>query len=388
MFRNHSCNKIILLFLLMLFASDDILAFKRAKENEVVPEIALNDVDGKQIKISDYKGQKIIALVFWKYPSLRGETALVFFQKLNNLYQEKYPFEIIAVYVPQAVDRVTDEEVTVIRQIVANNKITFPILIDKGMEVFNRYGVITFPTSAIINKEGILVYELPGLPEFFGEKDISTNVKKALDIKEEEKAPVKVMYMAKNNASYYLNLARQVHKKGNTQKAIDHMINAISKDPEFAEAYTYLGFLYTQEKNYNKATESYLQSLKLNPTNTETLLAYGFLCLEAGMKEDAFLQFKNIIQSNANKAAEGYFGLGSIYLQDGIYDTAIINQEKAVELYGSWKDFSQDERIHYALAYYNLGETYLKSNQKEKATLNFKKSFEIYKDLATNMLKK
>ncbi|MBI5417950.1 tetratricopeptide repeat protein [Candidatus Poribacteria bacterium] len=388
MFNNHSFNKIILLFFLMFFTTNSILAFKRAKENEPVPELALNDIDGNKIKIADYKGQKIVALVFWKYPSLRGEKALVFFQKLNDLYHEKYPFEIIAVYVPQAVERVTDEEITVIKQIIANNKITFPILIDKGMDVFNRYGVITFPTSAIVNKEGLLVYELPGLPEFFGEKDISKNVKKALDIKEEEKAPVKAMYIAKNNANYFLNLARQVQKKGNTQKAIDHMINAISKDPEFAEAHSYLGSLYTQEKNYTKATESYLQALKLDPANAETLLAYGFLCLEAGMKEDAFLQFRNIIQSNANKAAEGYFGLGSIYLQDGIYDTAIVNQEKAVELYGSWKEFSQDERIHYALAYYNLAETYLKANQKEKATNNFKKSFEIYKDLTTNMLKK
>ncbi|MBI5417949.1 tetratricopeptide repeat protein [Candidatus Poribacteria bacterium] len=384
---NSFFYKTIFIFSFLLIAISESFAFKRVNEKDIAPEILLEDTEGNKIKLSDFKGNKTVSLVFWKNPSLRGEKALILYQKLFDAYRNEFPFQVLAIYVPENDDRIPEDEIKTVKQIMVNNKITYPVLIDKGMEIFSRYGVITFPSSAIVDKEGIMIYELPGLSEFFGEKDIITNVKKALNIKEEEKIIAKEKYLAKNNSNYFLNLARQVHIKGNTPKAIEHTLTAIERDPAFPDEHAYLGFLYSQVKNYNKAIEAYLKSLQLDASNSETLLAYGFLCLDAGMKEDAYLQFKNIIKNNTEKSAEGYYGLGSIYLQDENYDTAIVNQQKAIELYGSWKDFTQDERIHYAQAYYVLGETYLKTNQKDKAAQNFQKSFSVYKELTTKMLK-
>ncbi len=380
-------NLFLFLFFLLFISSKELLAFNRIKENDPAPEISLLDINNKTISLSDYKGKKVVALLFWKNPSLRGEKAIRFLQKLNDMYFEKFSFQVLSVYIPQNDDRVTDEEIAEIKQIIENNKITIPVLIDKGMEIFGKYGVITLPSTALIDKDGIVIYELPGLSEFFGEKNIFQNVKKALGIKEEEKIIVQEAYKSKNNASYFLNLSKQVYKKGNLYKAIEHTTTAISRDPEFAEAHSYLGFLYTQQKEYKKAIEAYTKSLQFDSTNNEALLAYGFLCIATDLNEEAFMQFKNIIQYVPEKAAEGYFGIGVINLKNAIYDSAIVNQGKAIELYNTWKKFSEEEHIHFALAYYNLGEIYLKMNQKTKAVQNFKESYKIYEGITTGMLK-
>ncbi|MBI4651416.1 redoxin domain-containing protein [Candidatus Desantisbacteria bacterium] len=378
---------ILLIFLLLLFMQENLLAFKRIKENNNIPEISAEDIDGKKIQTSAYKGQKTLAIVFWKYPSLRGEKALVLFQKFYDSYHGNFPFEIISIYVPQEDDKLTEEEMTEVRKIISSNKITFPVIIDKGMEIFNKFGIISFPSFGLVDKEGVLIYELPGLPEFFGEKDLTKNVKKALGIKEEEKVIAKAAYIAKNNSSFYLNLAKQVYKKGNTDQAIEHTQTAVLRDPDYAEGYSYLGFLYNQKKEYNKSKDAYIKSLSLDPARSDTLLTYGFFCLEAGFNEDAYLQFKNIIQITPEKAAEGHFGLGTIYMKDGVFDSARQHQEKAIELYKTWKEFSQEEEIHFAMSYYNLGETELKLGLKKDAIENFKQAFIIYKGIATTMLK-
>lgn len=377
----------LLIFLLLFFICKDLFAFKRIKETNNIPEISAEDIEGKKIQTSAYKGQKTLAIVFWKYPSLRGENALALFQKFHDSYHENFPFEAIAIYVPQQDDQLTEEEMTEVRKILSSNKITFPVIIDKGMEIFNKFGIISFPSFALVNKEGTLIYELPGLPEFFGEKDLTKNIKKALGIKEEEKVIGKAAYTAKNKSNFYLNLAMQVYKKGNTDQAIEHTQTAIQRDPDYAEAYSYLGFLYTQKRDYNKSKEAYIKSLSLDPTRSDTLLTYGFFCMEAGFHDDAYLQFKNIIQTTPEKAAEGYFGLGAIYLMDGVFDSARQHQQKAIELYKTWREFSHEEQIHFAMSYYNLGETELKLGLKKDAIENFKQAFKIYRGIAAAMLK-
>ncbi|MBI5207050.1 MAG: redoxin domain-containing protein, partial [Candidatus Firestonebacteria bacterium] len=230
-------------------------AFKRLGLGETAPEISLKDMNGVNISTSSFKNKNVLAVIFFKYPSLRGATALAYWQKLYDTYQVTNGLEIVAVYCPQTDEKVTNEELENVKKIIAENKLTFPVLIDEGLAVFGKIGVISLPSSAILDKNGSVNYILAGFPEFGAERDIRINLKKSLGIPEEIIVK-KEEYQPKNKADFTLKLALVVSERGNTAKAIEHLLTAIEKDPDYVLAYVTLGKFYMQEGKKEKAIES------------------------------------------------------------------------------------------------------------------------------------
>ncbi len=361
-------------------------AFKRLGVGETASEINLKDFDGKQISTSNFKNKNVLALVFFKYPSLRGPGALSYWQKLYNTYQVSNGLEILAVYCPQSDKGVTSEELEGVKKIISDAGLTFPVLIDEGLNIFGKYGVITLPSTAILDKNGIVQYILTGFPEFGAERDIRINLKKALGIPEEIVVK-KEEYIPKNKADFTYKLALVVKQRGNNEKAIEHLQTAITKDPEYALAYGTLGELYVDKGEKEKAIEAFRKALTLDPDNVSILLNYGFLCMDMQKKDDALLQFKNILELDKSKIAEGLYGMGCIYTENKIYDSAKVKLEEAIKLYGGWKNFSIDEKVHFAMSYYNLGEIYSNLKDNKTAIINYQKSFDTYKELTEKLLK-
>lgn len=361
-------------------------AFKRLGVGEPAPDITLKDINGTSISTSSFKNKNTLVLVFFKFPSLRGDKALAYWQTMHDTYNLDKGLEVVAVYCPQTDKNVTDEELNGIKKIIDDNKITYPVLIDQGLGVFSKYGIITLPSSAILDKNGIVTYILSGFPEFGAERDIRTNVKKTLGIPEEIIVK-KQEYMPKNKADFSYKLAVVVKQRGNTEKAIEHLLTAITKDPDYALAHSTLGEYYMQEGKKEKAVEAFRKALTLEPNNVQTLLNYGFLCMDMQKKDDAFLQFKNIIDLDSAKAAEGYYGMGTICIDNKVFDSAKSKIEEAIKRYSGWKDFTIDEKIRFAMSYFNMGEIYLNLKDNRNAIEQYKKSFNVYQDLTEKLLR-
>ncbi|MBI5418353.1 tetratricopeptide repeat protein [Candidatus Poribacteria bacterium] len=366
-------------------------AFKRLAVGGEAPEISLKDINGTTISTTSFKNKNTLALVFFKFPSLRGDKALAYWQKMYESYNINIVgaaerVEVIGIYCPQTDKGISGEEITGVKKIIEDNKVSFPILMDEGLGIFSKYGIITMPSTAILNKSGIVDYILTGFPEFGAERDIRINLKKILGIPEEIIVK-KEEYEPKNKADFSYKLALVVQQRGNTQKAIEHLQTAISKDPDYALAYSTLGKLYVQEGNKDKAVEAFRKALSLDPNNVSALLDYGFLCMDLQKKDDALLQFTNILGIDKTKAAEGYYGMGTIYVENKIFDSAKVKLEEALKLYSGWKEFSTDEKIHFAMTYFNIGEIHVNLNDKKGAIENYKKSFEVYKGLTEGLLK-
>lgn len=300
----------------LLFANSKIYAqaFKRLFLDDPVIEISLRDLNGKQISLAEYKDKKILAVIFFKNPSLRGPNAIAYWQKLYEKYRDSNNFSVISVYCPRTPQGIPSDELNDLQKLIAEKNITYPVLLDEGLNIFSKYGVISLPSSMIVDTKGIVKYIIPGFPTFGAEKDISTNLKKILGIPE-EKIIVK-KYEPDLDAGRNYKLAVAVMARGNTDKAIDYLNIAVSKDPKYPAPYSLLGNLYTRIKKTDKAMENYQKALELDSEDVETLINYGFLCMDQGMKEDALLQFKNIIEIAPQKSAEAYFGMGTIYLKN------------------------------------------------------------------------
>jgi len=110
------------------------------------PEIALKDLQGQEVKLSDLHG-KIVLLNFWatwckpckeEMPAMQAS-----YEKLRD-----QGFVVLAVNELEDVDKVIEH--------IRTHGHTFPVVMDHDNRVANRYGVVGLPASFLIDRQGIV----------------------------------------------------------------------------------------------------------------------------------------------------------------------------------------------------------------------------------------
>lgn len=124
------------------FAGMDV---KTPKVRLEAPAFTLPDLDGNETRLSDFKG-KVVLLNFWATWCGSCREEMPGMQTLWERSRDK-GFVILAV----AADRGDKEQVETFAQGFA---LTFPILLDPGGDVRNRYEVAALPMSYLIGRDG------------------------------------------------------------------------------------------------------------------------------------------------------------------------------------------------------------------------------------------
>ncbi len=123
------------------------------------PDFTLVDQYGKEHTLSDYKG-KTVFLNFWATWCGPCKTEMPHVQALYESYGENTGEELIVLGVanPKSEEAPTNADVTQeeVEQFLTDHEITFPVGMDTTGEVFASYGIIAFPTTFMIDKEGNL----------------------------------------------------------------------------------------------------------------------------------------------------------------------------------------------------------------------------------------
>lgn len=116
------------------------------------PELALQDLNGKQQRLSDYRG-KIVAVNFWATwcPPCRKELP-----SMQNTYEAfaKDGFEILAVNV--------GENWETIAPFLENFSITFPVLLDQDSKAIGEWKVLGLPTTFLVDPNGKITHRING----------------------------------------------------------------------------------------------------------------------------------------------------------------------------------------------------------------------------------
>jgi len=117
---------------------------KGGKELSLAPEFVLADLDGKEVKLSDFK-KKVVILDFWATWCVPCKQEIPDFIELYDRYREK-GFEIVGI----SLDRGGPE---VVRSFAVDYGISYTLLMDDG-KVQKEYGPIEYiPTTFVLDKE-------------------------------------------------------------------------------------------------------------------------------------------------------------------------------------------------------------------------------------------
>lgn len=119
--------------------------------NDEAPDFELTSLTGETVKLSDYRG-KMVMLNFWASwcPPCRVE--MPHMETYYQEYKDEKNIEILAVNMT-TLERGSKEKVD---EFVNKHGLTFPILMDEEGDVKDLYKVMVYPTTYIVNPEGII----------------------------------------------------------------------------------------------------------------------------------------------------------------------------------------------------------------------------------------
>ncbi|MGX5491597.1 MULTISPECIES: redoxin domain-containing protein [Bacillus cereus group] len=131
-------------------AMKEIIARNGIEIGKSAPDFELTKLDETNVKLSDLKGKKVI-LNFWATwcgPCQQEMPDMEAFYK-----EHKENVEILAInYTPSEKGGGAEK----VSNFAKEKGITFPILLDKNIDVTTAYKVITIPTSYFIDTKGVI----------------------------------------------------------------------------------------------------------------------------------------------------------------------------------------------------------------------------------------
>ena len=125
------------------------------KQGKPAPDFSLNTLDGKSLKLSDYKGKKVI-LNFWATWCAPCKTEM----PIMEAYHKEIKNQNIVVIAVNLTNE--DQSVKAVNQYVNKLNLTFPIPLDKKGEVSDLYQILTIPTTFFIDEKGMLQQKVIG----------------------------------------------------------------------------------------------------------------------------------------------------------------------------------------------------------------------------------
>jgi peroxiredoxin len=116
------------------------------------PEITLKDLQGRDIRLSDFRG-KVVLVNFWATWCKPCKEEMPAMQASYDKLRDK-GFVVLAVNELEDTARVADH--------IRTHGHTFEVVMDHNNKVANRYGVVGLPASFLIDPEGIVRERISG----------------------------------------------------------------------------------------------------------------------------------------------------------------------------------------------------------------------------------
>lgn len=121
-------------------------------KGDVAVDVTLQDLEGKKIKLSQFKG-KVVMLNFWATwcPPCREEMP-----SMDAMYQKFKGTDLVMLAVS------IDENAETVREFMKKNNYTMPVYHDPNKDAGAAYGITGVPETFIIDKKGVIAEKVIG----------------------------------------------------------------------------------------------------------------------------------------------------------------------------------------------------------------------------------
>jgi peroxiredoxin len=120
---------------------------------EPAPEFSLPDIDGKTVTLSQFRDRTVL-IAFWSTWCSRCTEELTF---LRDTFGGRD--DVVVLLVNQDSDKtLSPDRIVELREKLS---LPFPILVDSGLVLWDRFGINALPTSVVIGKDGRIVFAEP-----------------------------------------------------------------------------------------------------------------------------------------------------------------------------------------------------------------------------------
>ncbi|MBI5905012.1 MAG: redoxin domain-containing protein [Deltaproteobacteria bacterium] len=291
-------------------------ALRTLEQGAKAPDIELMGMNGEGAKLSSLVGPKGLVVIYWATWSSRSPGILLFAEKELRKY-EAQGMKVVAVNADHQEMKTEDHQA--VRDKVRELGLTLPVFHDRGLVGYNALGIISVPTTLIMDNALSLREAYPGFPSV-AKTDIPEKIDAVLGIVR-EKRPEKAQYLLdhkpKNHALQYYNLGKRMFlvarspsgelRGGVPESAIDRLNEAIRRDPDFFRPYLLKAIIYhaAKEPALRDSALDNIRKREFQEPYEHRVLALGYL--EMGMDNSASDHLKALFSLSPDDPA-GLFG--------------------------------------------------------------------------------
>jgi peroxiredoxin len=120
------------------------------KAGERVPDFSLDSLAGQKVALKDLRNKGVVLVNFWATWCAPCKTEIPLLDEVYDKLQDK-GFTVVGVSVQERKDTVA--------AFCRKNQVRYPILFDPDGDVAKQYGVFAFPTTVVVNREGVVLLQ-------------------------------------------------------------------------------------------------------------------------------------------------------------------------------------------------------------------------------------
>jgi tetratricopeptide (TPR) repeat protein len=140
-----------------------------------------------------------------------------------------------------------------------------------------------------------------------------------------------IITLKPNSARAWHGLGLISLQKGDREKSIKHMLQAVGRNKQYLDAYRSLLQIFEEGEQWDETLQIARILNEESPDNPRYALKIALASLALNKLEDAEEYFRKVIRLSPRLAA-AYKGLGDVYIRQEDYEAAMENFHKAIDL--------------------------------------------------------